>query len=55
MHSDLAVTLHDIVLVTFTRVKLHPPSSIMRSAIHRAMTRLIFVPEVGKLGGGMWL
>ena len=27
----------------------------MRSAIHWAMTTLIFVPEVGKLGGGMWL
>ena len=39
-------------LVTFTKVKLHPSSLIMRNAIHQAMTHLIFVPKVGKLGGG---
>jgi hypothetical protein len=27
----------------------------MRSTIHRAMTHLIFMLEVGKSGGGMWL
>jgi hypothetical protein len=42
-------------LVTFAKIKLHPPSFIMRSAIHLAMTRLFFVIGVGKLGGGMWL
>ena len=50
-------------LVIFTKVKLHPPSFIIKSAIHQAMTHLIFVPNVenlgggnlGKLGGGMWL
>jgi len=36
-------------LVTFAQVKLHPPSFIM-SSMHWAMTRLIFVPEVGKAG-----
>ena len=40
-------------LVTFAKVKLHPPSFIMRSVIHQAMTHLIFVVEAGKLGGGM--
>ena len=39
-------------LVAFAKVKLHPPSFIMRNAIHRAMTGLIFVPAVGELGGG---
>jgi hypothetical protein len=50
-------------LATITKVKLHPPSSIMMGAIHQAMTCLIFVPKVGKLGdgklgkleSGMWL
>ena len=36
-------------------VKLHPPSSIVRNNIHQAMICLIFVPEVGKFGGGIWL
>ena len=39
-------------LVAFGRFELYPTSSIIRSVIHRAMTRLIFVGEVGKLGGG---
>ena len=44
------------LLVTFAKVKLHPSSSITRSVIHQAMTQsLIFVHEVGKLGGGKWL
>jgi hypothetical protein len=30
-------------LVTFTKLKLHSSSSIMRSIVHRAMTSLIFV------------
>jgi hypothetical protein len=42
---------------------IYPPSSIIRSVVHRAMTCLIFLGEVGKLGGnnfselggGMWL
>ena len=42
-------------LVSFIVVKLHATSSIIRSAIHRAMTGLIFVSEVGKLEVGMWL
>ena len=42
-------------LVTFAKVTLHRPSSIMRSAIYQAMTHLIFVSEVGNLGGGMWV
>ena len=37
--------------------QLHGPwrKQPVRRAIQRAMTRLIFVDEVGKLGGGMWL
>ena len=42
-------------LVTFAKVELHPLISIMRSAIHRIMTCLIFLHEVGKLGGNMWV
>jgi hypothetical protein len=42
-------------LVTFAKVKLNPPSSITRSVIHRAMTRLNFVGDVGKLRGGLCL
>jgi hypothetical protein len=38
-------------LVIFVKVKLHATSFIMRSAIHRVVTRLIFVSKVGKLGG----
>ena len=41
--------------VAFTKIKLHPLSSIIRSAIDQAMTQLIFVGKVGKLGGDMWL
>ena len=48
----LAATLMIFGLVAFTKVKLHPPSFITRSApIHQAMTHLIFVPKVDKLGG----
>ena len=36
LHIDLVVDLMIFGLVTFAKVKLHPPSSIMRSAIHRA-------------------
>ena len=32
-------------LVTFAKVKLHPSLSTIRSAIHQAMTCLIFVHE----------
>ena len=42
-------------LVTFAKFKLHPPSSIRRIVVHRAITCLFFVDEVDKLGGGMWL
>ena len=50
-------------LVTSAKVKLHPPSFIIRSVINQDMTHLIFEREVGKLrggdlcklGGGMWL
>ena len=60
MHGDLATTFMIFELVTFVKVKLHPPSSVMRNAIHWVMTRLDFVPEadklerndLGKLGGG---
>jgi hypothetical protein len=45
-HGDLPATLIIFRLVTFTKVKLHPPSSIMRSAIHQATTRLVFMPKV---------
>ena len=55
IHDDLAAALMIFRLVVFAKFKLHPQSCIMRNAIHRAMTRLIFVLEVGKLGGGMWL
>ena len=53
--SDLAVTFMMFGYVTFVTIKLHPPSSVVRSAIHQAMTHLIFVAKPGKLGGGMWL
>ena len=55
IHGDLAVVMMMFKSVTFTKVKLHPPSSIMRRAFHQAMSHLIFVPKVGKLGGNMWL
>ena len=42
-------------LAIFAIDKLYPPSSLIRSAIHKAMTHLIFVGKVGQLGGGMWL
>jgi hypothetical protein len=42
-------------LVTFGKSQVHPPSSIMRSVVHQALTCVIFVLEVGKLEGGMWL
>ena len=42
-------------LVTFAKVKLHQPFFMIKSVIHWAMTRLIFVFEVGKLGGNIWL
>ena len=62
VHGDLAATLMIFGFVNFRKVKLHRPSFIM-SVIHRAITRLIFVSKVGKLGGGnlsklgggMWL
>ena len=38
-------------LVTFLEVKSHPPPLKM-SVIYQAMTCLIFVHEVGKLGDG---
>ena len=47
--------IDDIGLVIFAKVKLHPSMPKMRSVVHRAMTCLIVVPEVGKLGGCMWL
>jgi hypothetical protein len=60
MHDDLTTALMIFELVTFAKVKLHPPSSMMTSAIRWVMTRLDFVPKVdklerndlGKLGGG---
>jgi hypothetical protein len=55
MHGDLADVLMILGLVTFAKIKLQPPSFITRSAIHLAMTHLLFVVGVGKLGGGMWL
>ena len=47
IHGDSATALMILGLVTFAKVKPHPPTSIM--------TCLIFVLEVGKVGGGMWL
>ena len=38
-------------LIAFAKIKLHRPSWIVRSAIHQGMTHLMFVGEVGKLGG----
>jgi hypothetical protein len=55
IHGDLAVPLMVFGLVTFAKVKLHPPSVIMRSPLHRAMTCLNLVAEVAILGGGMWM
>ena len=49
IHGDLATTLMIFGLVTFVKVKPHPPSSIIKCAIHQALTLLIFVQEVGKL------
>ena len=42
-------------LDTFQKIKPHPTSTIIRSAIHWAMTCLAFVGEVGKLWGKMSL
>jgi hypothetical protein len=44
-YVDLAATLMIFRFVTLADIKLHPPSSKMRSA-------LIFVGKVGKLGSG---
>lgn len=55
IHGDLAIALIIFGPVTFTKIKLHSPPSIFKSAIQRAMTCLIFVGEVAKLGGNMWL
>ena len=52
VHGVLVASLMIFGLVTFTKVKLHPPSFIMRSIIHWVMTRLIFMHEVSILGGG---
>ena len=48
----LVVALTIFELVTFAKVKPHPTSSIMRSAIYQAMTCLIFVAEVGRIRKG---
>jgi hypothetical protein len=55
LHVDLVATMMIFGLVTFAKIKLHPPSFINRSAIHRATTRLSFLGEVVKLGGSMWV
>ena len=57
MHGDLAFALMIFGLITLTKENYihHPPSSMIRSAIHRVMVCLIFVGEVGILGGNMWL
>ena len=39
-------------LVTFVKIKLHPSSSITRSANHQVVTQFIFVGDVGKLEDG---
>ena len=54
-YVDLAATLMIFGFVTLADIKLHLPSSKIRSAINQAIIHLIFVGEVGKLGGGMWL
>ena len=41
-----------IGLDTFVKIKPHPSSSIIKSIIYQAMTNLIFVGKVSKLGGG---
>jgi len=51
-YVDLAATLMIFRFVTLADIKLHPPSSKMRSAFNQAMTHLIFVGKVGKLGSG---
>ena len=55
IHDDVADILIIFGLITFGKVKLYPLSSIIRSVIHEVMTRLIFVDQERKLGGGMWL
>ena len=55
MHIVLAATLMIFRLVTLVDIKLHPPSSKIRSSIHQVIIHLIFVGEVGKLGRDMWL
>ena len=42
-------------LISLEKFKLHSSSSIIRSAIHEVMARLIFVPKVGKSRDNMWL
>jgi hypothetical protein len=55
IHVDLATTLVTFRLVTFSNIKLHSPSFMIRSAIHWAMASLIFADMVSKLGSDMWL
>ena len=47
--------IDDILVSHLCKSQTTPTILIMRSVIHRAMTRLVFVPKVGKLGCGMWL
>ena len=49
MHGDLAIDLIILGLVTFTKVKLHPPSSTMRSAIHQNYDMLEFFTQGGQI------
>jgi hypothetical protein len=49
MHGDLAVDLIILGLITFTKVKLHPPSSIMKSAIHQNYDTLEFYTRGGQI------
>ena len=45
IHDDLVVALMVFGLVTFAEIKLHSPSSIMRSAIHQAMGHFTHKPR----------
>ena len=45
----IATTLMIFGLVTMVEVELHAPFSIMRSALHWAMTCLILMPKGGQI------
>ena len=49
IYIDLVATLMIFGLVTFAKIKLHPPSSIIRSATHLALHTVEFCVRAGQI------